>query len=248
LAVGIPVGWLADVTGDLIVGVVGGAGGVGASTFAAVLALACGGALLDLDGLAGGVDVLLGIEGVPGARWSHLRLAGGRLDPAALAGGLPRWGSVPVLAADAGSPSAEGVSAVLDAALELGPVALDLPRAPAAAREVALSRCALVTVVVPATVSGVAAARAVCGTIAGAPIGLLIRRGQVPARQVGRLVGAPVLGVAAGRWPLAVHGLNPGRVPGPLRRVARGVLDGLAGPDSAPASGGATPGDGSGRE
>lgn len=227
LVVTAPGGWLTGVTGELIVGVVGGRGGVGASTFAAVLALMCGGVLVDLDPLAGGVDVLLGIEHVPGARWSQLRLAGGRLDSQALIGGLPRWGPVPVLAADAGGPDRLGAAAVLDAAAQVGPVVLDLPRAPTAGGEVAISRCALVVVVVPATVAGVAGARTVRGTIRGAPIGLLVRRGPVPAGQVGRLVGAPVLGVLGGRRLSPVRGLDPGGVPRRLRRVARGLLDGL---------------------
>jgi len=69
-----------------VLGVVGGSGGVGASTFAAVLAAVTGRAMLvDLDVVGGGIDVLLGIEDVAGARWSGLRVGGGRLDPALLA-------------------------------------------------------------------------------------------------------------------------------------------------------------------
>ena len=63
-----------------VLAVVGGSGGVGASTFAAALATAAAPAtLIDLDPVSGGIDVLLGIEDVPGARWSGLRLEGGRL-------------------------------------------------------------------------------------------------------------------------------------------------------------------------
>ena len=69
-------------------GVVGGSGGVGASTFAAVLAAVTARAMLvDIDVVGGGIDVLLGIEDVPGARWSGLRVGGGRLDPGSLADG-----------------------------------------------------------------------------------------------------------------------------------------------------------------
>ena len=68
-----------------VIGVVGGCGGAGASTFACVLAATAAtgwpAVLVDLDPVAGGIDVLLGIEAVPGARWSGLRLGGGRLDP-----------------------------------------------------------------------------------------------------------------------------------------------------------------------
>src|SRR4051812_19306479 len=85
-----------------VLGVVGGSGGVGASAFAAVLAAVAGESLLvDVDAAGGGVDVLLGIEAVDGARWSDLHLAGGRLDASVLLAGLPRWGPCAVLAADA---------------------------------------------------------------------------------------------------------------------------------------------------
>src|SRR5690349_916184 len=63
----------------LVLGVVGGSGGVGASSFAAVLAATAGRSLLvDLDVAGGGLDVVLGIEAEAGARWSGLHLAGGR--------------------------------------------------------------------------------------------------------------------------------------------------------------------------
>src|SRR5579875_2141374 len=95
-----PCGEVGDVAG--VVAVLGGSGGVGASTFAAALATAAGRAVLvDCDPLGGGIDVLLGVEAVPGARWSGLRVNGGRLDPHALDEGLPRWRDVRVLAADA---------------------------------------------------------------------------------------------------------------------------------------------------
>ena len=85
----------------VVVGVIGGSGGVGASSFASVLAAAAvPSVLIDLDLAGGGADVLLGIEAVPGARWSGLQLDGGRLDPALLADGLPRWRDVAVLAAE----------------------------------------------------------------------------------------------------------------------------------------------------
>ncbi|MGH8862840.1 MAG: septum site-determining protein Ssd, partial [Jatrophihabitantaceae bacterium] len=84
-----------------MIGVIGGSGGVGASTFASVVASVAGRAvLIDLDTVGGGIDVLLGMEETAGARWSGLRVGGGYLDPALLADGLPRWRDVAVLAAD----------------------------------------------------------------------------------------------------------------------------------------------------
>src|SRR5664279_4433323 len=105
---------------DVVIGVIGGSGGAGSSYFAAVLAALClPSVLLDVDPVGGGVDVLLGIESVPGARWSGLRLDGGRLDPALLADGLPRWRDVAVLATDAEVPPPVAVLEVVDAAVRL---------------------------------------------------------------------------------------------------------------------------------
>jgi secretion/DNA translocation related CpaE-like protein len=212
-----------------MVGVVGGNGGAGASTFAAVLAgTAPAGVLVDLDGVGGGIDVLLGIEHVPGARWSQLRLEGGHLDPGLLESGLPRWGSVPVLAADCGLPEPGAVEQVLKAAAVLGSVIVDLPRLPCPAREAALARCDLIVVVCAATVHGVAAGRAVVDTLTGAPVGLVVWRGLIRPREVGGLLGAPVLGVVPGRPAPPDRALDPNRLPPRLARVAAGVLDGLA--------------------
>ena len=80
-------------------------GGVGTSTFAALLALAArqftsSVALVDRDPRNGGLDVLLGIEEEKGLRWSGLEAPLGTLDYQALAVQLPRWKSVAVLSAD----------------------------------------------------------------------------------------------------------------------------------------------------
>ncbi len=90
-----------------MVSVVGATGGVGATTFAALLARdrtrAGQVTLVDLGGGAG-VDVLLGIERAPGARWPALAGLRGTLEPDALDGLLPRWGRVEVLSADRCGP------------------------------------------------------------------------------------------------------------------------------------------------
>jgi hypothetical protein len=103
-----------------MVSVVGATGGVGATTFAALLARGWAGAapvtLVDLGGSAG-VDVLLGIERAPGARWPALARLRGTLEPGALDGLLPRWRQVEVLSGDrcGPDPGAHAVLAVLDA-------------------------------------------------------------------------------------------------------------------------------------
>ena len=92
-----------------VIGVLAGCGGAGASVFAAVLAGQAAqrdrhSFLIDCDPAAGGLDVLLGCEQLPGPRWSQVRLAGGALDPAVLVDSLPRWRQVSFLSADAGQP------------------------------------------------------------------------------------------------------------------------------------------------
>jgi MinD-like ATPase involved in chromosome partitioning or flagellar assembly len=206
-----------------VVGVLGGSGGVGASTFAAAMAAgARPSTLIDLDALGGGVDVLLGIEGVPGARWSALRLSGGHLDPALLADGLPRWDGVAVLAADADAPTAIAAQQVVDTAAQLGPVVVDLPRAPSLLRDSVVEQCALCVVVTEGEVRGIASARAVLRSMpSGVVVGAVVRRGMLSADEVAGLLGVAVLGV------LPALERSPSR-PRSMARVASGVLDGMA--------------------
>jgi MinD-like ATPase involved in chromosome partitioning or flagellar assembly len=217
-----------------VVGVLGGSGGVGASSFAAVLAAAAGEAvLLDLDVTGGGVDVTLGIESAPGARWSGLEVAGGRLDPAALVDGLPRWGPVAVLAADVPTLDVAAVLQVLDVSRQAGPVVVDLPRASCAERAAALLHCDLVVVLARADVDGLVAAHAVAGALPELPIGLVLRRGEVSSADAAALVGCRLLGElpALGRSRIQ---MEPQRMPRSLLRVAAGVLAGLDRPGVGP--------------
>lgn len=112
--------------------VVGATGGVGASTLAALLARGRARAdrgrpvaLVDLAG-GGGLDVLLGVERRPGARWPALAGLRGAVDPGDLDGLLPRWHGVEVLSGhrEGPRPGAEAVSAVLTALRERGATVL----------------------------------------------------------------------------------------------------------------------------
>lgn len=218
-------GWAEDFGMGVVVGVVGGSGGVGASTFASVLAVAAGeSVLVDLDAAGGGIDVLLGIERHPGARWSGLRLAGGRLEPQVLLGGLPRWGTCAVLAADVPTLDPEAVLQVIEVASTAAPVVLDLPRSACAERAAGLLRCDLVVVVARADVGGLVAAHAVVSALPELPIGLVVRRGEVPVAEAARLVGAPLFGVLP---PMGgSRSREPRQVPRAAERVAAGVLSG----------------------
>jgi hypothetical protein len=211
-----------------VLGVVGGSGGVGASTFAAVLAATAGrSTLVDIDTTGGGIEVLLGVEDAAGARWSGLRLGGGRLEPALLRDGLPRWGPVSVLAADT-EPAAGAVRQVLDAAAELGPVVVDLGRAAVGPRQVAVSRCALVLLVAAAEVRGLSAARAVAAGLSDVPVGLVVRHGAVAPDEAAALTGVRLVGVAPSLPPSRERVLDARRLPRALVRLASGVLDGMA--------------------
>lgn len=207
-----------------MIGVIGGSGGVGASTFAAVLAwTAESGLLVDLDPVGGGLDVLLGIEHEPGARWSGLRLDGGRLDPSLLAGGLPRWAGVPVLAADLSPPVS--VEPVLAAAVDGGVAVLDLPRGASPLRDTAARACDVVLVLAEARVRGLAAARAVLSSLPDVPVGVLMRSAEVPLADAIAVLGRSPLATV----PVIRRGvdLSGGRIPRGLARVAAGVLDGV---------------------
>lgn len=211
-----------------VLAVVGGSGGVGASSFAAVLAAVLGpSALIDLDVAGGGIDVALGIDPVPGARWSGLHVAGGHLDSATLVDGLPHWGPVAVLAADVAVLDPEAVLQVLDAARSAGPVVLDLPRTGGPERAAALLHTDLVVVVARSDVRGLVAANAVAAALPELPTGVVVRRGDIGARQAAEMVGCPLLGTLPALRSTPVE-LHPDRLPRAAVRVATGLLRGSA--------------------
>jgi len=215
-----------------VIGVLGGSGGVGSSTFAAALAEAGEPSLLvDLDVVGGGVDVLLGIEDVPGARWSGLHLAGGRLDPEVLLEGLPRWGRCPVLAADSDSLDPAAIAQVLDVAVAGGirTVVVDLPRHQCAERAATLLRCDLVVLLTRSDAAGLVATHAVTAVLPELALGVVVRRGEVAPEHAAELVGVPLLGVLPQldrREPRP----ESQRLPRAHARVADGVLGGLREP------------------
>jgi hypothetical protein len=218
----------------LVIGVTGGCGGLGASRFAAVLATAAAQradrcVLADLDPAAGGLDVLLGAEATPGVRWSQLRLAGGVLDGEVLLGGLAGWGRTSLLACDRfGLPSPSQVGEVIDAARSVAPVILDLARYPSPPRDAALAACALVVVLCAGDLAAITAARTTISGLGEAPVALIARGARSSARRTAELIGGPL----AARLPPSrrrAGGPVPARSqPTAMRRVADGLLAGLA--------------------
>lgn len=205
--------------------VVGAAGGVGTSTLAALLAARWAGdgrpvTLVDLDARAGGIEVLLGIEGADGARWPDLAGVRGPVGGAELRGVLPRWGAVEVLGADrrAGPLDAAAVRAVWTGLLEAGrTVVADLPARALGPDGLTgltgpdgvgargcpdgllgdLLGTAATVLVTGQDVLGVAAAAVACGALPRGPQLVLRRRvgARVAPAQVAATLGLPLAGL-----------------------------------------------------
>jgi secretion/DNA translocation related CpaE-like protein len=231
-----------------VVAVLGGRGGAGASVLAAAVATAAadrgGRALLvDCDPLAGGVDLLLGVEEQPGLRWAGLGLAGGRVSAEALHGALPgravRGGRVTVLACgrDEAAPEPAAVAAVVDAGRRAGDtVVCDLPRTLGPAALAALERADLAVLVVPAEVRACAAAQRVAAAVAGRAARLaVVVRGPAPGglsrEDVAAALALDVLTCVRPDRGIA-GALERGRLPAgrrsPLAGAARAVLEAVA--------------------
>ncbi len=233
--------------------VVGGAcGGAGASTLAAAVALTAaaagrGALLVDGDAFGGGLDLLVGAEGVDGLRWPDLDGLRGRVSGEAVMAALPTVGGVGVLAASRSAPAwppPEAVAAVVEAGRSAGwPVVVDLPRGPGPAGtafvEAVLADADLAVLVVPARVRAACAARAlVDGDPSGSPspwraAHSVVRRipGGLAAAEVAGVVGLPVLAELAhdrSAVPRAERGEPPPIGPRtPTGAAARAVLDAL---------------------
>ena len=223
-----------------VLAVVGAAGGVGASTFAAALALA-GAAdgrtvmLVDADPLAGGLDLLLGAERTAGWRWPRLTSATGHLGD--LTGQLPSVTGVDVLSMARGVASvavgADQLTAVLRSASRSHDlVIVDVPRGASPLADVTVGLADLIVVVARADVRGVAAGRETVGWLEPAGhLGVVVRLPQshgVAAESVAHALRLPLLGTLAEdpSLPACVErGEPPGRSPrSPLARTCQGVL------------------------
>lgn len=239
--------WLVDLLADSeevpgrgrTLGVVAGAGGAGASTFACALgqvgAAHAATLVVDTDPLGPGLDRMLGVEAVAGVRWDELARSSGRLGARALREAVPRapsgpgvltWSSGAVLEAEA------GVVREAVAAAQRGHdlVVLDLARHGRALLDELVARCDRLLVVVPATLSGVASTVRLLDRLGTVPrAALAVRPGGVSWDDLERATGLPVAvevpqqrglpeSVDLGLGPLRHH-----RVP--LARAARQVLD-----------------------
>ena len=192
-----------------VIAVTAGRGGGGASVFAGALACIAEEALLiDLDPCGGGLDLMLGVESVPGLRWPDLAVGSGRLGWSAVREVLPRSRGLSVLSGtrECHEIDADAASSIVDAGRRGGAtVVCDLPRQ------------------LTAAVAGVV--RAV-----NPNIGLVVRGpapGGLRAVEVADVAAAPLLVSMRPEPMLAVHlehgGLRLGRR-SPLAAAARTVL------------------------
>ena len=239
-------GWLSGLMGDLgdersgpgrLIGVLGGSGGAGATTFACALgqvaARAGPAAVVDTDPLGPGDDRVLGLDGVPGVRWDDLSLSTGRVGARAFREALPSRDGLGVLTWTAGS-TADVPAATLREALSAARrghdvVVVDLPRSAGSVTEELVLRCDLVAVVVRATVASVAAAARVVGRLPDAGrLGLVVRGRGVDHEDLAALTGLPLLAGMTDQRGLVESvdlGLGPvRRRRGPLPRAAADVL------------------------
>lgn len=193
---------------SLVVGVVAGRGGAGASTLAATLAgrLArrTSTVLVDLDRGSGGIDVMLGLEGADGVRWPDLASALGDVAGSEVVALLPRWGACAVLSADRSRPVPPEAAVAADVLHALsgtvGALVLDLDRMGVVAGESMVRACDSVLVVAPRdlrTVAGVLAMRPELAA-SGADVGLVVRGpapGGLGVAQLAQAVDLPLAGV-----------------------------------------------------
>ncbi|MGB3771411.1 MAG: septum site-determining protein Ssd [Rhodococcus sp. (in: high G+C Gram-positive bacteria)] len=228
-------------SGDgVVVAVMGGCGGGGASVFATALAMVASrtgrSILVDGDISGGGIDLVAGLDEVPGLRWPELVIDGGNVDAAALHHALPGSGDLAVLSTRRHAVNVIGqhaLSAVFVAGRSAGEVVVcDTPRVSGDVHRSVVETADLVVVLTPATVRSAAAARIVAesvGTVC-ANVGVVVRGpspGGLTAADVADIVGVPLLASVRSERRLAAaldgHGLVLGRR-SPLAEAATSVL------------------------
>ena len=240
--------WLSDRLADLaegpprrglVVAVIGGRGGAGASTLAVSLALTSTRQgrrtlLCDADPLGGGIDLLLGAEDAPGLRWPGLLDARGRVAPESLRQALPAVSELTVLAWDRGDPVEVPIPAfrsVLDSAIRgFDLVVMDLPRALGPAADEVLARTRRTLLVTTADIRGAASAARVLARLPLVDVGLIVR-GPAPGGLTPELVAEsldlPLIGYLRPEPGLAEgveRGEPPMRARGPLADLCAAVL------------------------
>ncbi|OYO13081.1 hypothetical protein CGZ98_06270 [Enemella evansiae] len=227
--------------GGRLVAVLGGSGGVGASTLAVDLAWQAAQrgtptAVVELDPAGPGLDLLLGVESEPGWRWPALRAAEGYLGE--LRDQLPARDGLAVLAQSRGErtpPPVPAVRAVLRSLRrEHDLVLIDVGRRAEPEMLAVLDECETALLVCRSGVTGVAAAVALLDRLpTSVPMAALLRGAPADRSVVGELLGIPVVAEIADDHRVAAaadRGELPSRVAGRgWRRGTRRLLTELVG-------------------
>jgi secretion/DNA translocation related CpaE-like protein len=220
-----------------LVGVLGGSGGAGATTFACALGQVASrsgtAVVLDADPLGPGVDRVLGLDATSGVRWSDLESTTGRLGARALRDALPSQERLAALtwAAGRSSPLSIGVLRECLSAARRGHdlVVVDLPRGTDPLVADVVSRCDLVVLVVSPTVCGAASTTSTLARFEQrSRWGLVVRGRGLDPDEVAAATGIPLLAEMADQRGVSESvdlGLGPLRSRrGPLARAAARVL------------------------
>jgi len=219
------------------IGVLGGAGGAGATVFAAALAQVAADVgptlLVDADPIGAGIDRVLGLEAKDGIRWDSMLQTTGRLSSRSLREALPRAAQLSVLTWPTDRPSslqAFAMREVLSAGRRgFETVVVDLPRHHDAVVEETITRCDHVVLVSTLTVPGVTSAARVATRLPEfTPERHLVTRGSragVTPESVSRLLRMPLLAAMGDQRGLD-ESINLGAGParsrrGTLARAAR---------------------------
>ncbi|USQ79632.1 hypothetical protein NF556_18890 [Ornithinimicrobium faecis] len=225
-----------------VLGVLGASGGVGASVLAAACAVRAAAARRDvalIDGhpWSGGLDVLAGMDLVPGLRWPQLRDIRGDVDPQRLVGELPASAAgVRCLSWGADTPAEptgpQPVLSAVRAAVEI--TVLDLPRpgVPVTGHQRWWSACDELVLVLDASVAGIGAAAATAKHLeesTGQALAGLVVRSPTPLsdQTLAEILDAPVLVRLGEDRSVSVcleRGAAVGSDSGPLAEAADEVL------------------------
>jgi secretion/DNA translocation related CpaE-like protein len=215
----------------VLIGVVGGRGGAGATSLAIALALAglrrgLRTVLVDADPLGGGIDLALGVEAHPGPRWPDFAATSGHVEQGTLPAALPFVGDLPVLSWDRTNTPVlppPAMSALLTSARSAGQlIIVDLPRWSDPGASTAMRMCGTILVLVPAEVRATAAAGRVCGiaTRHCTDVRAVVRvpgPGGLTPTTVADALGVPLGGVIRTEQGLS-EALERGEPPGVRRR------------------------------
>lgn len=252
--------WLGDRLGavaegpcrhGVVIGVAGAVGGSGASTLACALALAARRSgrsvlLVDHDAYGGGLDLVLGSESLPGARWQDVTGAAGqgsatgRISAASLDAAVPHPHGVALLSHSRRSavrPDGEVVSEILQAGVRgYDLVVVDLP-GPGLASEVDLAH---LFTLVPNRIRGIAAAAISLpglGASAGA-VHLVLRRSSrgIAPRDAERSLAATFLGEVPDDPKVPVAAESGDCLPDAMVRTAAALLERAGALPSRPAA------------